>query len=311
MDTKRPERLTLIAFLVSTLLAGNNAIAVRFSNVELPPFFGAGIRFSAAAVILFLIVLALRLPLPKGRALLGILIYGALQFGLGYALVYWSLLGVSAGLFQVVLSIVPLFTFFFAILHRQESFQWRILAGGLLAVSGIAVIFRDQITANASILSLLAVILAAVCFAESIVLIKAFPKSHPITTNALSMAVGAVILFMISPFFHEVPQWPSLPATWIAVVYLVLLGSITTFVLAIYVLSRWTASAASYQLVLIPVVTVISASLLAGETVTGAFLFGGFLVFLGVYVGALAPADLFLRVVNWQQRRQLLDKTEQ
>jgi hypothetical protein len=37
---KRPERLTLIAFIISTILGGNNAIAVRFSNMELPPFFG-------------------------------------------------------------------------------------------------------------------------------------------------------------------------------------------------------------------------------------------------------------------------------
>ena len=67
MQEKRPERLTIIAFILATILGGNNAIAVRFSNVELPPSFGAGIRFAAASLILFLIVFAMRLPLPKGR----------------------------------------------------------------------------------------------------------------------------------------------------------------------------------------------------------------------------------------------------
>src|SRR5688572_20088800 len=111
-------RLTLLAFVVSTVLAGNNAIAVRFSNQELPPFFGAGLRFGAAALILFGVVAALRLPLPTGRSLTGALVFGSLQYGMSYALMYWSLQQVPAGMFQVVLALAPLFTFVLAIAHR-------------------------------------------------------------------------------------------------------------------------------------------------------------------------------------------------
>jgi drug/metabolite transporter (DMT)-like permease len=299
MQVKWPERLTLVAFIASVVLGGNNAIAVRFSNVELPPFFGAAVRFAVAALILFLIVLALRLPLPKGRSLVGVTVFGALQFGFSYALMYWSLLQVPAGLFQVILALVPLLTFIFAIAHRQETFQWRALAGGLLAVSGIAIIFRDRLIDEVPLLSMLAVVLAAACIAESVVLFKTFPKSHPITTNALAMAVGAAILFVISLFAREVPRLPSLPATWMALLYLVFFGSIGTFVLALYVLSRWTASATSYALVLMPVVTVLFAAWLAGEAVTGILLVGGVLVLSGVYVGALAHSDLLRRATSW------------
>jgi drug/metabolite transporter (DMT)-like permease len=111
-------KLPFVAFVVSTLLGGNNAIAVRFSNAEIPPFFGAALRFIVAGLILFLIVIIKRYPLPKGKALVGVLIFGALQFGISYALIYWSLLEVPAGLFQVIVALVPLFTFVFALLHR-------------------------------------------------------------------------------------------------------------------------------------------------------------------------------------------------
>lgn len=298
MQEKRPERLTLIAFIVSTILGGNNAIAVRFSNVELPPFFGASARFAIASLILFLIVLALRLPLPNGRSLAGALIFGALQFGISYALIYWSLLQVPAGLFQVILALVPLLTFLFAIAHRQEPFQWRVLAGGLLAMTGIGVIFSDSLIDKVPLLSLLAVVLAAACIAESIVLFKTFPKTHPITTNALAMAMGAAILFVTSGLARETPQFPSLPATWTALLYLIFFGSVGTFALALYVLSRWTASATSYSLVLMPIVTVLFASWLADETVTVALLVGGLFVLSGVYVGALAPPDLLRRLIS-------------
>jgi len=298
MQENRPERLTLLAFIVSIILGGNNAIAVRFSNAELPPSFGAGVRFAIAALILFLVVIIMRLPLPKGRSLVGVLIFGTLQFGVSYALIYWSLLQVPAGLFQVILALVPLLTFLFAILHRQESFQWRVLAGGLLAISGIAIIFSDSLIDNVPLLSILAAILAAACFAEAIVLFKTFPKSHPITTNALAMGTGAAILFVTSAISREVPSWPTMPATWIALSYLIFLGSIGTFVLALYVLKRWSASASSYALVLMPIVTVVSASWIADEPITIALLVGGLFVLSGVYVGALAPPELLRRFAS-------------
>jgi drug/metabolite transporter (DMT)-like permease len=309
MQEKRPERLTLIAFIVSIILGGNNAIAVRFSNVELPPSFGAGVRFAAAALILFMVVIIMRLPLPKGRSLVGVLIFGTLQFGVSYALLYWSLLEVSAGMLQVVLALVPFLTFLFAIAHRQEAFQWKVLTGGMLALGGIAIIFSDGLTADVPLLSLLAVVLAAACFAEAIVLFKTFPQSHPITTNALAMGMGAAILFATSAISGEVPRWPTMPATWIALSYLILLGSIGTFVLALYVMKRWTASASSYALVLMPIVTVLFASWITDEPITIALLVGGLFVLSGVYVGALAPPDLLRKFTSSLPGVQEMDKS--
>lgn len=299
MDRK-PERLTLAAFVISTILGGGNAIAVRFSNMELPPFLGAAIRFTAASFILFLIVWYRHYSLPKGRALIGVLIFGALQFGFSYALIYWSLLKVPAGLFQVILALAPLLTFFSAILHRQESFQWKVLIGGLLAIIGIAIVFRNQLSADVPLHSMLAIILAAACSAESIVLFKTFPKAHPITTNAVAMGMGAIILFVASFISGDPFVMPSLPSTWLSVSYLIVFGSIGVFVLALYVLSHWTASAGSYQLVLMPIVTVLLASWISHEEITFALIVGGALVLLGVYVGALMPSE---SIGNWFKSR--------
>jgi drug/metabolite transporter (DMT)-like permease len=301
MESKVSKRLTLIAFVVATILAGNNAVAVRFSNVELPPFFGAAVRFAAAALLLFLAVLALRLPLPTGRSLLGVLVLGILQFGASYALLYWSLVEVQAGLVAVVLALVPLMTFAFAIAHRQEAFQWRVLVGSVLAVGGVALVFSHQLNDSVPLPSLLAVVLASACFAEAGVLFKTLPKAHPITTNAMAMATGAAALFVMSWLWRETPNMPTLPATWIAILYLVLFGSIVTFVLILYVLSRWPASTASYQLVLMPLVTVPFAAWLAHEQVTVDFLVGGMLALTGVCVGAVIPADLMDRLLRPQR----------
>lgn len=60
--------------------------------------------------------------------------------------------------------------------------------------------------------------------------------------------------------------------------------------LFLFVLRRWTASGTSFAFVLTPFVTVAVGVWLAHETISWAFVVGGVLVLLGVYVGALAPA---------------------
>ena len=50
-------RLTLIAFVTLALIGGGNGVAIRFSNRELPPFWGASLRFSVAAALFFAVVL--------------------------------------------------------------------------------------------------------------------------------------------------------------------------------------------------------------------------------------------------------------
>lgn len=291
METKSPNRSILIAFALSVLFAGNNAIAVRFSNVELPPFFGAGIRFLIASLILFLIVLVMRLPLPRGRSLSGAVIFGVFGTGLNFALLYWALEQIQAGLSMVILALTPLLTFIFACIHKQETFRWKALIGALLALCGIGIIVGDRLSAAVPLLPILAVVGAAACFAESTVIIKTFPQSHPITTNAIAFGVGSVLLFIFSALWRETPNVPSLIATWGALVYLILLGSIATFVLTIYVIKNWTASASSYQFVLFPIVTILVGAWLAKETVNIALVFGGAFVLAGVYLGGIANTD--------------------
>jgi drug/metabolite transporter (DMT)-like permease len=58
--------------------------------------------------------------------------------------------------------------------------------------------------------------------------------------------------------------------------------------LFLFVIERWTASATSYVLLLMPLVTLAAAAVLLGEEVTPLALVGGLLVLLGVYVGTFS-----------------------
>jgi drug/metabolite transporter (DMT)-like permease len=293
--TARPGRTTLAAFVTFVTLAGGNVLAVRSvscEDCELDPFWAAASRFLLASLILAAIALVVRGGMPRGRALLGAVLYGVLGFGAAFAFAYSGLQRVSAGLGAVFLATVPLLTFAFALIHRQERFRWDGLIGGVFAVAGMAVIFREGLGAGMPLGSLLALLAAAVCFAETGIVVKSFPRVHPISMNAIGLGVGGLMLLVLAWLYGDSMVVPELAKTWVAQAYLVLLGSVVAFSLYVYVLRRWTASAVSYEGVLIPIVAILLASWLQEEEITWAFAAGSVLVLIGVYVGALRrPAD--------------------
>jgi drug/metabolite transporter (DMT)-like permease len=278
----------LIAFALLVLIGGSNAVAVRISYAELPPFWGAALRFAAAALIFWIIVLGRRITLPRGRALVGALVYGLLTVGASYAFLYWALLRVQAALAMVVLAFVPLMTLFFAWAHGLETLSWRRLLGALIAIAGILIVVIGGLARDVHILSLLALVAGGACIAEGTVVFKLFPKGHPVATNALALTAGAVLLAGLSLMAGDDWILPALANTWAALAYLIVLGSVVMFYLVLYVLTRWRASATAYAFLLFPVATVPLAALLAGEEITVTFIVGGALGLFGVWLGALS-----------------------
>jgi drug/metabolite transporter (DMT)-like permease len=287
----QPDRSTLVAFGFLVLLGGSNAVAVRFSNQELPPFWGATMRFVAAALIFWIIVAVRRIELPRGRALTGVLIFGVMSFGINYALLYFALVEIQAGFTMVVGAFVPLLTLLFALAHGQERFRWRGIVGALIAIGGIILALGGGLGTDVPLTSLLALVLSVIVLAEAPVLLKLFPPSHPMATNAVGITMGTILLLAVSLIAGEEWALPTNSETWISFIYLVVLGTVVLFYLYLLVLSRWTASATNYAFLLFPIVTVTMAAWLLGEEVTITFVVGGAIVLFGVWVGAFSGSS--------------------
>ena len=278
------ERLVLSCFLAS-----GNGVSIRFSNRELAPLWGAGLRFCLAAALLLAVMAARRLAFPRGRALTGALLYGALNFGAAFALAYYALVRLHAGLGHTLLALVPLATLLLAVAQRQERLRAVAVVGTLLALAGVAIISQGSVGASVPLASLVAAVASAVCIAQAAVLVRRFPPVHPVTMNAVGMGTGAVLLLAGSMVAGESHALPQQVATWAAVGYLVVVGSVVVFVLYLVVLRYWAASRAAYGFVLIPFVTVLLSAWLDNEPLGVGLLLGGLLVLSCVYVGALRP----------------------
>jgi drug/metabolite transporter (DMT)-like permease len=287
MSTRSPDRRILLAFAATVLIAGSNIVAVRLSNRELDPFWGAGIRFTAGSAILWALVATRGERLPARGDRSGPVLYGLLSFLLAYAFFYWGAQEVPAGLGGTIMASVPLLTVLLAAVHRLEPLRGRAVFGALLAMAGVAVMSWSALSGDVGIVSVLAVVAAAAAAAESGVVLQLLRVAHPVMTNAIGMSAGALGLLVLSLAVGEVWELPRSPGVWAAVVYLAVASPIL-FMLIVYVIRRWSASAASYQFVLFPIVAVIGGSLLLGEPITASLLTGAPLVLAGVYIGALS-----------------------
>jgi hypothetical protein len=87
------DRVVAAAFFVGAALAGGNAVAIRFSNRELAPLWGAGLRFALAAMLFLALMGVLRVKIPSARALMGAALYGAFNFGGSFGFAYYALVG--------------------------------------------------------------------------------------------------------------------------------------------------------------------------------------------------------------------------
>lgn len=281
-----PGPVTYAAFVVSAVLAGGNAVAVRIGNFELAPFWGASIRFVIAGGILLAVAGAMRLQMPRGRALAGVLLYGFFSFAAAYMFLYFALTEMTGGSVMVAVALAPLLTLLIAAAIGLERLTVHAVAGAVAAAIGVAVVFSGSLGV-ASLIAMAAAVGGAVSIAIAPIVVKRFPRVHAVTENAIGMVFGGVLLLALSLVVGEPNIVPTRTATQLSLIYLILLGSIGMFLLYMLVLRTMLASAATYILLLAPLSAAGIEAVLLGEMVGLTFLAGGLLVLLGVYVGVI------------------------
>lgn len=280
-------RMVLLAFIAEAILAGGNSVAIRFSNRELEPLWGASVRFAIAAVLVGLVMAAMKIKVPEGKILAGAAVFGLFQFAGAFGLYYFALVEIQAGLGQTLLALVPLATLILAVAQRLERLRLAALVGAVISLAGVAVMSRQPLQESVSWVSLVAVLGSVICFAQALVIVRRLPPIHPVALNTVGMAVSAPVLMAAAYIRGETFAMPSLPETWVAVGYVAAVGSVVVFLLQVFVVQHWTASRTSYVMVLIPIVTVALSAWLDQEPITVGLVAGGVLIILGVYIGAL------------------------
>ena len=253
------------AFAGASMIWGSTFLVITFSNGVLAPLWGATMRLAIAAVLLAAVALLARARMPRGAALRDVAIYGALSLGANLALLYWGEQRVPSGITAVVFATAPLQTALYSRLFGVETLDAVKIVSAVVAVVGVAVIFAGQLGVGVPPDALGAVFLASTAAAIGAVMLRRAGPQSTWAVNAISAPIGAVICAAASVALGETRVLPAGLDQWWPVLYLAVLGSLGAYVLFAWLVTRWSATTASFIGVVVPVIALVLGAVFRSE----------------------------------------------
>jgi drug/metabolite transporter (DMT)-like permease len=275
----------LYALLV--LVWSSTWVTIKIGLDDLPPLFGAGIRFGLAGIGLLAYAAA------RGRALrtdtvLAVTL-AVLPFATTYGLIYWAEQHIPSGLTAVLFGVLPLYVALLAaVALPDEPLRARLLLGIGVAIGGLALAFNESLELGDDELAGLAagaVVASPIASAIGNVSIKKRGAGlDALVLNGWAMAGAGALLLAVSAPTEAWSDARLTGASVFSIVYLAGAGTAFTFVALTLLLRELPAVTTSFISVLLPFGALAFGALLEDETVTSTALGGAALVALGIAV---------------------------
>lgn len=277
-----------LVWLILCGIWGSTWLFIKLGLADLPPITFAGVRFVIACAILFPLVWLRRLPLPKTRAdwilLAGT---GVLSFSLNYGLVFWAEQYITSGLAALLQAMLPAFGLILAHIHvPTERMTWVKIAGVLLGVCGVGVVFSNQlaISGRQALAGCVAMVLSAFFAAYSNVLVKTRGKNlNPAVLAAYQMFFGLIPLLLYGITLEGNPfrfRWTAIAI--LCLLYLAVIGSVVAFLLYYWLIQHMDVTKTMLISLVTPVVAVILGMLVLDEQLSWRTLVGGAMIIAGI-----------------------------
>ena len=298
MTTNRPATWKLLlAFAIIYFVWGSTFLAIRIGVHEVPPLLLAGMRFSAAGIVLYAWMRATGTASPSRREWASATLLAALIFLVDYGLVFWAEQRVPSGITAVMLATIPVFTALAEILIlRTQRLTLRLAIALLVGLAGVGVLVsRSAGFGDAPVESsgALALVLGAISWSLASVLSRklTLPQSK-VMSSAAQMLVGGILLLLAATLFGEFRGFDAREVSaraWLALVYLIVAGSIVAFTAYVWLIHHESPTKVGTYAYVNPVIAVLLGYFLGGEALGARTVLGTFLVLVSVVVITTTP----------------------
>ena len=275
----------LLAFFAIYVLWGTSFLAIRIAVLELPPLFAAGARFFAAGVVLYGFMRFRGRPRPNLSQWRSLTIIALLMFVAEYGPLFWAERYVPSGIASVLEATLPLITMALETwVFRRQRFRWPMLAAVLGGLCGVAVLLANNVEQPFGLLPCAAILGGATAWSLGAVLTRSLnlPESKPLASGGAMILGGGILLLLsaASGDFHPLPHISV--RAGLALLYLIVCGSLLGFTAFVWLLARMPATRVSSHAYVNPVVAVALGYLVAGEAVTPRTLLGTALILMSI-----------------------------
>ncbi|MFL6137927.1 MAG: EamA family transporter [Frankiaceae bacterium] len=279
-------RTVWTALAIVYVVWGSTYLAMRYLVETISPFLGGAFRFLLAGVLLGAVLAGtggwrrLRISWPEAAAsgLVGLLLLVG-----GNALVMVAEQSISSGLAALCVAAVPLFVVVLRLATGDRPLPATVL-GVVVGFVGIATLVQPG---GGNMTGVLTVILAAFSWSVGSFLSGRIRlPADPLVGTTYEMLVGGLVLLAISAARGDVTSFSAghvSRASWIALAYLVVFGSLVAFSAYVWLLQSAPISTVSTYAYVNPAVAVLL-GMIAGEALSWRILIGGALVIVAVAV---------------------------
>ncbi len=262
------------------LIWGVNFVVMKIGLQDVPPILFSALRFLFSALPLVFFVKRPQIPWTL------VAVYGMFQFAFQFTLLFTGLkLGMPAGLASLVIQLQAFFTMGLAVLMLGERPRVVQLLGALVAFGGMALVAM-HLEGKATLVGFACVVLAAVCWAVASIATKKMGQ-----VDALSLVVwGALLatppLFAASWMIEGPAAWQLAAdrfsgTTLMTVLFQAYPNTVFGFGIWSMLLRKYPAATVTPFSLLVPIVGMLSATLLLDESLqwwkiaAGALVLGG------------------------------------
>jgi drug/metabolite transporter (DMT)-like permease len=222
-----------------------------------------------------------------------LLVVGLTNLTIPFFLISWGEQSIDSAVAAILDATVPLFTIVIAhFLLQDDKMTLPKVLGLVIGFLGVVVLLSKDIGVSpSSLVGQAAVVLAAIFYAGSAIYVRKTTEDIPGILRSTGPLVSASTVMWIAVFLTERPiQIPQVGITWVALLFLGVLGSGFAFILAYYLIHEIGPTRATMVTYLFPLGGVILGVTFLHEQLTLQLVAGAALIIASLVVANWQPA---------------------
>ncbi len=291
-------------FLLLGAIWSSSFMWIKIAVQDINPITLVAFRVLFGLLFCVVVIFIQHVSWPRSfRAWFPLLLLGLTNIAIPFFLISWGEQSIDSAVASILDATVPLFTILIAhFLLRDDKITLPKMLGLLIGFTGVVVLLsQDLATAStSSLLGQAAVILASVFYAGSSVYVRRTTEETPGILRSAEPLVSATAVMWLATFLFERPvAMPQSGTTWVALLWLGVLGSGLAFVMAYYLIHEIGPTRSTMVTYLFPLGGVILGVIFLHEQLTWQMLAGASLIIAS------------LVVANWEPKKQRLRDGQQ
>jgi drug/metabolite transporter (DMT)-like permease len=280
--------LPILALCWVSFFWGTTWIASKEGVKYMPALQLAAIRQFLGATLYLSYFLFKKTPWPKGKQWKTIIILSILNFVLSNGLSTWGVKYISSGLGAIIGALVPLWVVIIS-LFRGEKLVKMAIVGLVVGFAGVCVIFYEHLSDFLIFdfrFGIIISIISTLTWAFATLYTKKKVASfNPYFSLGIQMFISSIFLFAYLGATGSAVSLTTIPViSWVSIGYLVIFGSVLTFIAYIYALQHLPAEINSIYAYINPIIAVLLGAYIFGEPLSLAIAVGGIITLFGLYL---------------------------